>query len=67
MAYQDPEAAARESIPPQFARTLGVSLSPDGDHAVVLLGTNEPPDLYPYQVICRRGRGRPSSKTRTAA
>jgi hypothetical protein len=23
--------------------------------AVVLLGTNEPPDLYPYEVVCLRG------------
>lgn len=34
---------------------LGVAYSPDGNHAVVLLGTNEPPFLYPHQVLCGRG------------
>jgi hypothetical protein len=58
VAYEDPEAAARGSVSPRFARTLAVSIAPGGDCAVVLLGTNEPPDLYPYQVICwRRGDG----------
>jgi hypothetical protein len=55
MGYTDPEAAARGSIPAEFARTLALAIAPDGEHAVVLLGTNEPPDLYPYQVICQQG------------
>jgi hypothetical protein len=33
---------------------LATALAPDGNHAVVLLGTNEPPKLYPYQVVCGR-------------
>src|SRR5919197_5318392 len=56
VAYDDPEAAARESIPRQFARTLAMAVAPDGNSAVVLLGTNEPPDLYPYKVVCQRSR-----------
>lgn len=56
VAHDDPEAAARGSIPPRFAHTLAVAVAPGGDLAVVLLGTNEPPDLYPYQVICKRSR-----------
>jgi hypothetical protein len=50
-----PEEAARGGIPERYARALGVVYSPDGNHAVVLLGTNEPPFLYPYQVVCGRG------------
>jgi hypothetical protein len=56
VAHSDPEAAARADIPAKFARTLAVAVAPDGEYAVVLLGTNEPPYLYPYQVICRRSR-----------
>jgi hypothetical protein len=52
--FETPERAARDDIPEQFARTLAVSISPDGTEAIVLLGTNEPPDLYPYQSDIRR-------------
>ena len=54
MAHPDPESAARGDIPARFARTLGLAMSPEGDRAVVLLGTNEPPAVYPYEVICAR-------------
>jgi len=54
-AAPTPEEAARGEIPERYARLLGVVYSPDEEHAVVLLGTNEPPFLYPYQVICGRG------------
>jgi len=47
-----PEEAAGGEIPEGYARVLATALSPDRDHAVVLLGTNEPPTLYPYQVVC---------------
>jgi hypothetical protein len=56
-AAPTPEEAARGEIPERYARALGVAYSPDGNHAVVLLGTNEPPSLYPYQVLCGRGEG----------
>jgi hypothetical protein len=49
-----PEEAARGEIPEPYARVLGTAMSPDGNNAVVLLGTNEPPRLYPYQVVCER-------------
>jgi hypothetical protein len=50
-----PEEAARGEIPERYARVLATAVAPDGNHAVVLLGTNEPPKLYPYQVVCGRG------------
>jgi hypothetical protein len=55
MAYSTAEEAARGDIPSRYARALAVEFSPDGDHAVVLLETNEPPFVYPYQVVCSRG------------
>lgn len=45
-----PEEAARGDIPAEFAPALAISISPDGKDAIVLLGTNGPPDYYPYQV-----------------
>jgi hypothetical protein len=54
-AAPTPEEAARGGIPERYARFLGIARSPDGNHAVVLLGTNEPPFLYPYQVVCGLG------------
>jgi hypothetical protein len=54
-AAATPEEAARGEIPERYARVLGVAYSPSGADAVVLLGTNEPPVLYPYQVLCGRG------------
>ena len=54
-AAPTPEEAARGEIPERYARVLGVAYSPDRDDAVVLLGTNEEPNLYPYQVLCGRG------------
>jgi hypothetical protein len=56
-AAPTPEDAARGEIPERYARAHGVVHSPDGNHAVVLLGTNESPFLYPYQVVCGRGEG----------
>jgi hypothetical protein len=55
-AAPTPEEAARGEIPERFARALAVAYSPDGNHAVVLLGTNEEPYLYPYQVVCSLGK-----------
>ena len=52
--HPDPGSAARGSITERYARALAVSISPDGGTAVVLLGTNEPPQLYPYEVECHR-------------
>ena len=54
-AAPTPEEAARGELPERYARVLGVAYSPDGNHAVVLLGTNEEPYLYPYQVVCGLG------------
>jgi hypothetical protein len=50
----DPPSAARGDTPERYTRTLAVSIAPTGDLALVFLGMNEPPDLYPYQVLCRR-------------
>jgi hypothetical protein len=49
-----PGEAARGDIPPKYARALAVLSSPDGRHAVVLLGTNEEPIVYPYVVVCHK-------------
>lgn len=56
--YSTPEEAARGDIPARYARALSVSVSPDGDEAIVVLGTNEEPYLYPYEVNCSRENGR---------
>jgi hypothetical protein len=48
------EAAARDDVPERFSRVRGVSLSPWGEYAVVLLETNEPPYIELEQVVCRR-------------
>ena len=53
--YATPEEAARGDIPARHARALSVSVSPEGDEAIVLLGTNEEPFLYPYEEHCVRG------------
>jgi len=52
--YDSPEEAARGDIPERYARALSVSVSPDGGEAIVVLGTNEEPYLYPYEVNCSR-------------
>jgi hypothetical protein len=54
MAHPTPEAAARGRVSERYAHVLGCAASPDGRHAVVLLGMNEPSDFYPYQVLCER-------------
>jgi hypothetical protein len=57
--YLTPEEAARCEIPERYATVLDVSISPDGTEAIVALGTNEEPQLYPNESICyrmRRGR-----------
>lgn len=49
--YPTPEEAALAS----FGRDAHVLASEqNGWYAVVLLATNEPPYLYPYQVVCSR-------------
>lgn len=53
--YDTPETAARGDTPERYSRALACSRSPDDQHAFVLLGTNEPPDLHPYLVVCHRG------------
>ena len=52
--YDTPEEAARGDIPARFARALGVSISPSGNSALVVLATNEPPTIEPYVVSCER-------------
>ena len=53
-----PEDTARGDIPADYAPALAVSISPDGSEAIVLLGTNGPPDYYPYQEeVVRQGDG----------
>jgi hypothetical protein len=54
---RSPEKAARGDIPPRYAEVLAVEMSPDGQHAAVLLGTNEEPVLYPYVVVCDNVEG----------
>jgi hypothetical protein len=53
-----PEEAARGDIPERYARALVTEVSPDGRWAVVLLGTNEEPALYPYVETCSAEGGR---------
>ena len=48
-----PTEAARGDIPARYALPIAVELSSDGRDAVVLLGTNEEPVLYPYLVVCQ--------------
>jgi hypothetical protein len=60
MSYEGsatPEEAARGDIPERYARALSVAISPDGDEAIVVLGTNEEPYLYPYEEHCFREGG----------
>jgi hypothetical protein len=52
--YATPEAAARGELPEPFARALALTRSPDGSHALVLLGCNDPSNAYPCQVLCHR-------------
>ncbi len=53
--YGTPKEAALASFG-RYARVLAGEQN--GSHAVVLLGTNELPYLYPYQVVCsREGEG----------
>jgi hypothetical protein len=56
--FATPEEAARGDIPPRYARAIAVDIAPWGAHAVVLLATNEPPQLYYYQEICWQKAGR---------
>lgn len=53
--FDTPEDAALAGFPTRFARVIGSATQ--GDYSVVLLGTNEPPQLYPYQVHCYRENG----------
>jgi hypothetical protein len=53
-----PEEAARGDIPPSQARAVAVSVSPGGDDAFVVLITNQPPYVEPYEVHCFRDDGR---------
>ena len=55
--YATPEEAARGDIPERFSRVVGVEIAPWGDHAVVLLRTNEGPATELYQVFCERASG----------
>ncbi len=50
--YSTPEEAARGDIPARYSTVLDLAYSPDAKHAVVLLGTNEPPYVYEYEVVC---------------
>lgn len=54
VTHARPEDAARDGTPERYARVLGSSTSPDGGHALVLLGMHEPPQIYPYLVACCR-------------
>jgi hypothetical protein len=54
--YPSPEEAAREDIPPQFARAIGTEVH--GDHATVWLLTNGPSDFEPITVYCTQTDGR---------
>ena len=39
-------------MPPRYANIVAVEYSPSGEHAVVFIAYNEPPDLEPYVVLC---------------
>lgn len=53
--FPTPEEAALGGFPRHAARVLCREVC--GDHAVVLLGTNRAPRLYPYEVFCHRSAG----------
>jgi hypothetical protein len=57
IVYPTPEAAARGDVPERYAPVLTAARSPDGQHAVLLLGMNGPPIPYPWQEVCSRGAG----------
>jgi hypothetical protein len=48
-SYATHEEAAGGDIPAGYSPAIAVSVSLDGSEAIVLLGTNGPPDYYPYQ------------------
>jgi len=50
--------AARGDIPARYARPLWISVAPDGDEAVVVLGLNQEPYVELEEVQCRRESGR---------
>jgi hypothetical protein len=50
--------AARGDIPARYAHPLWISVAPDGEHALVVLGLNEEPYVELEEIECRRERGR---------
>lgn len=57
--HRTPEdaATAEDSVPPQYANIVAVEYSPDGDRAVVFIAYNEPPEVEPYVVLCKKTPG----------
>jgi hypothetical protein len=41
-------------VPPEYANVVAVEYSPGGEHAVVFIAYNEPPDIEPYVVLCEK-------------
>ena len=45
-------AVAREDVPAEYSKVLGISVAPWGTDAIVLVATNEPPAVELEQVVC---------------
>jgi hypothetical protein len=39
-------------VPPRYASIVAVEYYPSGEHAVMFIAYNEPPDVEPYVVLC---------------
>jgi hypothetical protein len=52
--YTTPEEAARGDIPREYAKVVDEQISPWGEHAALLLETNEPPAVEYYLVVCEK-------------
>ncbi len=48
------DAATADSVPSQYANVVAVDYSPSGEHAVVFIAYNEPPNIEPYVVLCEK-------------
>jgi hypothetical protein len=53
-----PEQAARGDIPEKYSPVLFVDIDASGDFATVLLGTDGPENIYPYEEVCFQVEGR---------
>jgi hypothetical protein len=67
MAYETPDAAATADLPPNAVKVLDVAISPDAQHAVVLLAVGEPPSEVMESLCHRQGDGWEERETEEGA